>query len=268
MVRKALIAAGVVGILSVLFFGRDAVSYMKTSAAQLGESVRGAVPIEFEIDRARKMVADLVPDIRRNMHVIAKEEVEAEKLAKQISDSETRLEKQRAELVRLRNDLAEEQGTYYYCGRSYSTDEVKADLARRFERFKTSEATVNSLRDIHAARERSLEAARQKLEGMLASKRQLEVDVENLQARLKMVEVAQTTSDYNFDDSRLARVKDLMTDIRTRLQVAEKLVNADDKFRDEIQLEGPAPADILEQVTEHLKLDNAGPSTEVAQAAH
>ena len=57
---------------------------------------------------------------------------------------------------------------------------------------------------------------------MLAAKRKLEVDVEHLEARLKMVEAAQTTSDYAFDDSRLSRVKELITDLRTRLDVAER----------------------------------------------
>ena len=53
---------------------------------------------------------------------------------------------------------------------------------------------------------------------MLAAKRQLEVDIENLEARKKMVEVAQTTSNYQFDDSQLGQVKELVTDLRTRLR--------------------------------------------------
>ena len=54
------------------------------------------------------------------------------------------------------------------------------------------------------------------------AKRQLEVDVENLEARLKMVEVAQTASNYQFDDSQLGRVKELIGDLRSRLSVEEK----------------------------------------------
>jgi chromosome segregation ATPase len=231
------------------------------------DSVRSSVPIEFEIDRARKMVKNLIPDIRRNMHVIAKEEVEVERLEGQIERAEGKLERDRAELIRLRADLAADKKLYQYAGRRYSRGQVKADLARRFERFKTNEATRASLRDIHHARLCSLDAARQKLEGMLAAKRQLEVDVENLEARLKMVEVAQTTSEYNFDDSRLARVKDLVSDIRTRLAVAEKLVNADVKYSDQIPLEEPAPADIVEQVTEYFELDPAT-GERVAEASY
>jgi chromosome segregation ATPase len=251
----------------VLFFGRDAVSYVCTSAGRVTDSVRSNVPVEFEIDRARRMVKNLVPDIRRNMHVIAKEEVEVERLQKQIADAEVRRDKNHSQLARLSADLREGRRVYHYAGRRYTPDDIKADLARRLERCKTSDATLASLRDIHQARLCSLDAAQQKLEGMLAAKRQLEVEVENLEARLKMVEVAQTTSEYHFDDSRLARVRKLMTDIQTRLGVAEKLVNVDVKYQGEIPLETPAPADIINQVADYLEQDH--PTTvEVADASH
>lgn len=255
MIRRTLFVAGGLALLGVIFLGRDAVSYVWTSAARVKDSVRSNVPIEFEIDRARNMVNALVPDIRANMHVIAREEVEVEKLDKQIDETAAKLEKQKGDVIRLRTDVSEDKGTYHYAGRRFSTDQVKADLAARFERFKTNEATLASLREIHSARVRSLEAARQKLDGMLVAKRQLEVDVENLEARLKMVEVAQTTSEYNFDDSNLARVKDLMTDIRTRLSVAEKLVSSDHQFEGEIPLNEPATANIADEVAEYFELD-------------
>ena len=59
------------------------------------------------------------------------------------------------------------QPVYHYGGRSYTVQQVKVDLANRFERYKTHDATLASLRDIQTARRKSLDAARQKLEGML-----------------------------------------------------------------------------------------------------
>ena len=117
------------------------------------------------------------------------------------------LDRDRTELVRLKDDVAAGRATYEYHGRTYSLAAVQTDLSNRFERYKTHDATRASLKDILVARRKSLDAARQKLEGMLAARRQLEVDVENLEARLKMVEVAQTTSDCHFDDSQLGRAR-------------------------------------------------------------
>ena len=252
MLRKAIFTVGGLTLLSLFFFGRDAASYVGTTLGWVKSSVKNSVPVEFEIERARSMVKNLVPDIRKNMHVIAQEEVEVERLDKQIDEAESGLNRDRTELMRLKADLAETRPVYVYSGREFSVQQVKTDLANRFERYKTHDATLTSLREIHSARSRSLEAARQKLEGMLAAKRKLEVDVENLEARLKMVEVAQTTSDYNFDDSQLARAKELITDVRTRLNVAERMVNVESQLKDEIPVASPVSENIVEQVTEYF----------------
>ncbi|HEV3415495.1 MAG TPA: hypothetical protein VG056_01725 [Pirellulales bacterium] len=252
MIKRVVFTAVGLVLLGVFFFGRDAASYMRTTVGRIKDSIKESVPISFELDRARKMVKDLVPDIQHNMHVIAQEEVAVDQLEHQIADSQQKLEKDKKELLRLKTDAESAQETYNYGGRVYTVAEVTSDLANRFERFKTSDATLLSLQQIEKAREKSLDAARQKLTGMLAAKRQLEVDVENLEARKKMVEVAETTSNYQFNDSQLGQVRELVTDLRTRLQVAEKMVNAESNLNDGIPLDSPTPTNIVDQVTDYF----------------
>jgi len=268
MIRKTLIGAAGVGLLSVLFFGRDAVSYVSTSFGWMKDSVKSSVPVEFEIERARRMVQNLIPDIRKNMHVIAAEEVEIDRLQKEIVKTEHTLGREKAEIMKLKDDLSDGKSEYRYGGRVFTVAHVKVDLANRFERFKTHDATLASLRDIQTARRASLDAARQKLENMLAAKRQLEVDVEQLEAQYKMVEVAQTLSEHNIDDSQLGRVKELIGDIRTRLKVAERLANTP-VLSGEIPVstaQGDAE-DILEQVTEYFQEGADAKPTQVAEAS-
>ena len=154
--------------------------------------------------------------------------------------------------MRLQSDLQTGKSVFKYAGHQYTVGEVKQDLSRRFTRFKTSDATIDSLCDMRTARQRNLDAARQKLAAMMSSQRQLLVEVENLEAQLKLVEVAQASSDLQLDDSQLARAKGLMANIRAKLDVAAKLANADTTFHDEIPLDGPAPEDISEQVAEYF----------------
>jgi len=252
MVKRVIIIGSGAMLLGVLMFGRDAVSYVRTSAGYVKESIHDSVPIEFQIERARGMVKGLVPEVRKNMHVIAKEEVEVQRLEEQIAKATERLDTERGQLMRLKSDVAGGKDSLRYAGRSYSREQVRADLANRFERYKTGEATLASLEQIHAARQRSLEAARQKLEGMLASKRQLQVEVENLEARLQMLAAARTTSEFQFDDSRLGRVKELIANLRTRLDVADKLISAESDFHGEIPLDAVAPENIVDQITEYF----------------
>lgn len=255
MLKKILIGTGVCVLLSGLFFGRDAFSYLGTSIGWVKSSVKDNVPIEFEIERARKMVRNLLPDIRKNMYTIAKEEVEVERLNRQIADVEQKLNVDKVGIMKLKGDLEGDKSTFQYASHTYSRDDVKGDLANRFERYKTNEATLASLREISKARGRSLEAARGKLENMIAQKRQLEVEVENVEARLKMVEAAKTTCEYNFDDSRLGRVKELLADLHTKLEVTEKLVNSDAQFGGEIPVVDKVDENIVDQVTEYFSDD-------------
>ena len=252
MIRKTLIAAGATLLVAVVLFGRNTIGYIKTSMGYVHDSVKNSVPVGFEIDHARQMIQDLVPEVRKNMHVIAKEEVEVRRLEEQIANSESKLAKDKEQLLRLKTDLVTAKDTYSYGGRNYTAGEVRTDLANRFERYKTAEATLASLKQVHDARVKSLAAARQKLEGMLAQKRQLQVEVENLEARNQMVAAAQTTSNYQFDDSQLGHAKELVQNLKTRLEVSEKLVNAESEFQGEISLDKASPQNILDQVGDYF----------------
>lgn len=253
MIRKGLFVSAGLVLLGLFLFGRHAASYVRTSAGWVRESVKDSVPIEFEIDRARDMIKNLQPEIRKNMHVIAKEEAQVERLAQQIAQAETKLAKDRNELARLKDDVSSGKDSFHYAGRTYTVSQVKSDLTNRFERYKTADQTINSLRDIHAAREKQLEAAKAKLEAMLAARQKLEAQVENLEARMKMVEVAQAANQYSFDDSQLGAVKEMVEDLQARIQVAEKMVHVEGQFAGEIPLEDTSASDdIVERVAEYL----------------
>ena len=120
------------------------------------------------------------------------------------------------------------------------------------------EATLGKLTQVMGARERGLEAGREKLKAMQAAKTQLEVDVANMEARLEMVKVAQSTSEFNFDDSRLSRTKELIRDINARIDVAEKLVNAETTSPGQIKLDDPKDnGDITDQITAYFESSRA-----------
>ena len=253
---KKLFVVGSGGILLLgLFFGRDAISYVKTSAGKIHQTVKNSVPIDFEIERAHKSVQDLIPEIQRNMHLIAKEEVKVERLSKKVDTLAAKLQQDKVCLRKLQGDL--DSGKLYvsYRNHRYSREQIELDAKNRLVRLKTNDATLIKLEKVLIARQKSLDAARQKLEGMMAAKGQLEVDVANLEARLKMVEVAQTTSEFNFDDSKLARTKDLITEIQTRIDVAERMVNSEIYFYDEIPVEEPQSENIAEQINDYLGQD-------------
>jgi hypothetical protein len=266
MIRKTLIATAAIVLATVVLFGRNTLSYIRTSWGYVHDSVHNAVPVGFELDRARQMIKDLGPVVRENMHVIAKEEVEVQQLETRISNLETALAKDKANLLRLKTDLAASKESYEYGGRNFSADEVRTDLANRFNRFKTDEATLGSLRKVRDARSKGLAAARQQLDGMLAQQRQLQVQVENIEARNQMVAAAETTNSYQFDDSHLGRVKELVQDLETRTQVAEKLSQAKVEFQGEIPLDKASPQNIVDEIGDYFSPKKPDAKTVAAAA--
>lgn len=250
MLKRSIVLGAVAVILLGLFFGR---THLSTAVGMAKQTIKDNVPVDFEIKRAREMIRGLIPEIEKNMHLIAREETEVAKLERQVAKSEDQLAKDRDGILRLKGDLDSGSEVFVYSNRNYSAKQVKEDLTHRFDQFKTKETTTDNLRRILTARQTSLTAAREKLESMLAAKRQLEVDVENLEARLKMVEVAQTTSDFNFDDSHLSRTKELIAEIGDRIEVAERLVNADTNYHDRIPLDQPAAdRNITQEITNYF----------------
>jgi hypothetical protein len=266
MIRKLIVTSIAVVVVGGLIAKSTLSSYVSTGYRRAADSVEQSVPMEFQIDRARNMVKDLEPEIRRSMHVIAKEEVEVAELDKRLETAVENAEQDKKEIMQLQSDLSSGKSVFRYAGHSYSEGQVKEDLARRFNRFKTVDGTIESLEAMRNARQRNLDAARQKLTAMIAAQRQLQVDVENLEAKLKLVEVAEASSDFQFDDSHLAQAKQLITDIRTRLDVASKLANADTNFQDEIPLDETDAEDVTEQVAEYFGLNKG--ETKVATASY
>jgi len=265
MLKKSLYAGGAVALLASLLLGSDAFSYIRTGLSRGRDAVRDAVPIKFEIARAERMIKDLDPEIRRNMHIIAKEEVEVADLRANIEELDAKLAKGKDQILRLTQDLGKGDATFVYAKKAYTSDQVKTDLEGRFARHKAMQATADKMKQIVSMRTKGLAAAQEKLRAMHSAKAQLEVDVANLNARLDLVEVAQASSNCQFDDSVLSRAKGLVKDIGTRIDVAEKLVNADTAVVGEIDLDEKPSTNITEEITKFfgdkgdvniVKLDN------------
>ena len=255
MLKKGLLLGIAAALLLGLGFGRNVSSYMKTTLNKVSDTVKNSVSIGYEIDRARQMIKDLTPEIRRNMHLIAKEEIQVHQLEERVARADDRLALDRKEILKIKEVLDQSQGEEFcqLASRTYPVARVNIDLTSRFKHYKTADETSFNLRKVLGARQRTLVAARQKLNGMLAAKQQLEIDVENLEARLKMVEVAQTTSEFNFDDSHLARTRELVSDIHTRIEVSAKLLDAQTDFHARIPLDLPqATEDISDQIAQYF----------------
>jgi len=218
------------------------------------DSRRDGVPIEFEIARARKMLEGLQPEITSQKRSIALEEMKLAKLNEQLKEDEKKLAKRWSDIKRMRDDLARGEKTYVYASGTYTAEQVKTDLTNKFDRYRTSEATWGQNRKVLRIREKGLSTAQKKLATLIAAEKKLELEVENLEARLKMLEAAKATGERNVEATQLSKIRQLLSDIEAGVKKDTKSVDMDDLVFGELQVDKPAEdASILERIAEYEK---------------
>jgi DNA repair exonuclease SbcCD ATPase subunit len=255
MLKKILIGSAIAVGLGTFVFGRDAASYLRTSCRSVRNAVKAEVPIEFEIERARNLVDQLVPEIRQCMHVIAEQQVDIEQMTAALQRKQGELGRQKDAIMALRTDLGSGKSTFTYASHKFTAGDVKRDLANRFERYKAAEEMLTADRTILAAREQTLEANREKLDGLMHAKKELEVKLEQLQARMHTVRAAEAVSQLAIDDSNLSHARKLIDDLNKQLDVKQRVLDAEVKFSGLIPVEKSIPAvpvDLDQQIDEYF----------------
>lgn len=241
------------GIAAVVF-GTQAWSYIRTGVSNVQNAVQAEVPIAFELDRARHEVQQLLPEIRKSLHVVAEEQVEVEHLKAALDNKGAALAEQQQSLVTLTADLKSDRQHFVYAGSNYDRVELERDLAERFSRFKIAEESLKKEREMLVMKTRALSVHRDTLEKMLSQKKTMELELDRLQARLRTVESRKQISSLSIDDSKLAQVKSMIGTIDKKLDVEDAVLDAEGNFSDLIPITKPAisTVDIVAAVEAHL----------------
>jgi hypothetical protein len=241
------------GLLGGLLFGKDVVSYVKSSAKGVRTVVKESVPVEFELRRARDMLEDIIPEMHANIRLIAQEEVEVAALKGEIGKAREALQDEQTRIKTLRIALEQPQARYRFAGRNYDRYEVKEDLATRFERYKENELVLASKVRLLDSREKSLSAAMQLLEKTRSQKRILENRIEALASQYRLVKAASVGSQIQVDNGKLARTEKLIAEIQKRLDVAERVLAHESKFVESIPVDTVVESDLVAQVDEYFE---------------
>lgn len=235
MLKKiALIGVGAV-LFGALLFGGRMMPYAKTAINKARDAAQNSVPLGFQIDAARDQLKKIKPEINDMVFQIAKERAEMKRLEREVGHQNELLAKQQAEILSLRGHLNTGEEVYVATnGKAYSNARVEEDLRHRFSVFQTAKQTVEKSQQVLELRQKSLDSAMVKLEQAQAAQRELEVQIENLTARQRMVDVAKTASTLNFSDSQLSRTQKMIDEISGRIDAEEEMLELAPKYLGEI----------------------------------
>jgi predicted nucleic acid-binding Zn-ribbon protein len=254
--KSAGIAAGV-GCVGLLFFGSDLVSYAKTATGYVRDTVAEAIPIEVELKRARDMIDDLIPEMHANIKLVAQEEVEIEALETDIHRGGLALVSQREKIAKLRDTLKVEQANYQFGHTRYSRQDVVNDMSRRFEMMRNSGDILTGKQRLLDRRKQTLSASVQNLGEIRQAKIDLQGQVQMLESQFRTIQTAQSHSTVTIDGSQVAKVRQVIKQIKKRLDTAERVLEKEQFFVEMIPVDAVSEAELMEQVDAYLAPETA-----------
>ncbi|MGA2502061.1 MAG: hypothetical protein ABSH20_30325, partial [Tepidisphaeraceae bacterium] len=168
------------------------------------------------------------------------------------------LSDEQARVATLRDSLATSQASFYMGGISYSREQVKDELARRFDRYKEAEVVLAGKRRLLENREKALAASMQLVERARSQKALLESQIESLQGQFRLVQAASVGSKVGVDNSKLAQTEKLIGQIKTQLDVAERVLAHEARFTEPMRIDVINEQQLLTTVDEHFDAEKAG----------
>lgn len=264
-VKYGVILGVAVVAVGALAFGKDLVSYVRSSAKSVQTAVKDAVPIEFDLQRARDLTEQIIPELQANIRLIAQEEVEIAALQEDIDRSRQNLVDERKRVAAIRDRLDVQEASYSFGERRFTREQVAQDLARRFDRFKESQTMLAGKVKLLETRQTSLAAALQMLERTRDQKAHLEQQIEMLASKQRLVQSAAVGSRVQIDGSKLAQTSKLLAQIQKRLDVAERVLAHETDFVQMIEVSVIDEKDLLAEVDEYF--DAAAPRPDASADA-
>ncbi len=255
---KRLVAFGLIGGIALgglafLLSNTHAMSYLSSSKKMIEKSVKDSIPIEFEIQRARDLLEELLPEMRANLKLVAAEQVEVAELETDISDEADSIASEKGKVQILRNTLKQAQASYRIGNLDYDREEVVEELARRFEHLRTAEQLLKGKRDLLRNRKRSLEAAVKKLEKTRVARVTLESQIESLEAQFRLLQAQSTESQFHLDETKLTQTQDIITDLKRRLEVSRRVMAQESKFVEMIPIGGVEETSVVQRIDDYFE---------------
>ncbi|GIW81077.1 MAG: hypothetical protein KatS3mg105_2884 [Gemmatales bacterium] len=260
MCKKLGIGVGILVALFALAAWTGLSSYTATAWSSIQKQVKGQVPLEFELERLRHEVAQLDPEMNRHISSIASEIVQVENLRQEIATTRENLAKRKQELLTMSEGLEKGSKFVTYDGRPYPAERVQKKLERDWASYQLAEAELKSKEELLAAKEQSLDVAREQLVAMRTLKHDLEVQIAQLEAELKSLRLAQAKDEFHFDHGQLSKCQGMLAEIKNRLATERKTLELRAEFTADpipVHKKTKSTHELIKEIREHFGERNA-----------
>jgi chromosome segregation ATPase len=233
LVKKISFGAIIVAAGLMLLSWAGLSSYPATAFSKFRQTLKKEVPPEFEIERLKHLIAQLTPDMKKNINTVAEMKVAVDNLREDITTTHARLERKKATILAMKQELASSSAKVVFRGKTWDADHLQEKLDSEFTAYKTAEAEVKAKEKLLVAKEKELEAARQQLADVRRIKNEMEAEVAQMEAELKTIRASQTRSNFHIDNSTLSQCKQTLAELKNRLKVEKTALEMRAEYGDE-----------------------------------
>jgi len=217
--KKCVVIVLAVVALAFVYKKTNVGSYVGTVLVQAKKEAQDQVPTRLEIERVRYEIANLDNDVGNMIRPIAEHMTGIAKLKKDIETAQAGLEKERAVLVKMTDDLACNPTQIEYGGKMYSPEYIRGKLQRDFATFKQLEAKLESQRKLLELKQSSLQSAHEQLAKVQDKKREYEIRLAQLEADEEQLQTARIGTPFKLDDSRASQIERDLAEIAKRQSI-------------------------------------------------
>lgn len=239
MTKKAILIGVLGGGTMMALFGTPAGSYFGTAVFKVRSAAKNAVPVQFEIDRARREVEKLTPAIHQHIEILARAEEDVKRLDAEILDTTAKLDRQKSDMLALRSQI--QNGHVKRTSYSTETKQLEESLRNRLESYNRCERVLNEKQATLVSRQKVVESAKEHLVAIATQKKALEAKIEEIQARLAAIDASNARNQYHFDGTALASAKKTVAELDQRLNVVSRVAEMEGRLAEDGTL-GPESA--------------------------
>ena len=256
LIKWGVIGAVGLGASGFFLFGDNAFNYVSTMASSVKDSVRGNIPIEFELKRAEGLIRDIGPQIHNCKLEVARQEVQLDQLHTDVERLGLSVARAERKLKTGADMLASSSGhtSYELAGGVYSRERVEIDLERTFDNFVNEQQLLASKQALIERQSRAVTAARTKLDAVRAEEVRLKDLVGQLKTRKAQIDAMKASSkNFVLDDTALGQAKKVLAEVKERLDVAQKMLQDDLFFENGIRDPNQPRRNIAKEIREHFE---------------
>lgn len=233
MFKKLLLVAVIGGLAFAAIKGTRTFRHVKEEVASLENWVDSKIPFEKKVAQLRKEVAALDRDTDRVADELAHAIVNTRYTAADLKQAQADFTAENKKVLAMADTIKDATEKVHYGTVMVSVPEAKQRLSADVKRVVARKHNVETLQHTLAAQERIKETLQKQLETLKVQKTVLAAEIDGLEAEYKDLQLKQMESKFQFDDTRLARIKERIREMRKDIDVKAEHLNLKPQVNEE-----------------------------------